>query len=352
VEKIAQITRQFLPLAALITLEQLSGGVIHQTYKIGVLENGETANYVLQCMNTATFKNPVHVMKNTILVQDFLIKKGYPLQGSIPLHTADFKTLFVDDQGAHWRFFKFIKDSVSFEKPSGLDQLYEAAKAYGTFATFLKDFDVRQLKITIPDFHNLPSRFQDFKKILKNAPVERKQNAEDEIAKTIQFYDQFQTLNFSNLPLRAVHNDCKLSNVLFDKNTQKCIAVIDLDTLMPGYIVTDFGDMVRTMCNTATEDERDLEKVSFDPESFQFLYKGFLEMTSDWISVSEKDNLLNGAIYIILEQAIRFLADYLNGDQYYMVKYPEHNFVRAKNQLKLLTSLLSEQSFIGGSSID
>lgn len=340
-EKIALIIRQFLPNAVLEKVDSLTGGVIHQTYKVSIRQSGGVLDFVLQGMNTDVFTNPVEVMNNTVLVQDFLIEKGYPLQLSIPLPTLDSKMLFEDEEGTHWRFFKFIKDTESFEKPENQDQLFEAGKAYGTFATYLKDFDANSLAITIPDFHHLPFRFQAFKKILNISSSERKQNAEIEVSKTIQFYDRFQYLNFSSLPVRAVHNDCKLSNVLFDKSTKKCKAVIDLDTVMPGYIVTDFGDMVRTMCNTAREDEPDLEKVAFDLESFQLLKRGFLETTKDWLSIAEKENLVNGAIYIILEQAIRFLADYLDNDRYYKIKYPEHNFDRARNQLKLLESMIA-----------
>jgi thiamine kinase-like enzyme len=340
VEKIKQIYRQFLPDAELISFVPLTGGVIHQTFRISVIENGEKEDYVLQRMNSDIFKNPGQVMKNTALVQDFLLKNNYPFLLSVPLLTTQSKILFVDIEGGYWRFFKFIKYSKSFEKPTHSNQLYEAGKAYGIFATFLKDFDAKNLGVTIPDFHNLSSRFLTFEKILSNASSLRKVKAVNEINETIQLYTQFNSINFSKLPIRAVHNDCKLSNILFDINSKKCIAVIDLDTVMPGYIVTDFGDMVRTMCNTANEDETDLKKVSFHVEYFQSLSRGFLDVTGQWLRNSEKINLVNGALYIILEQSIRFLSDYLNEDQYYFVKYSEHNLDRAKNQLKLLKSMI------------
>ena len=333
------IIQKFLPEAMLHSVTRLSGGLIHQTFKVLVKYDEKPAAFVLQQMNTTTFKSPVKVMKNISLTQNYLQKQAYPLAFPQILQTIDSEYLYKDEQGQYWRMFSFIADSVSYEVPPSIVHLYEAGKAYGVFLTAIKNLNPDLLEITIPNFHNLSDRFQHFKVSVENATPNRKQKAQEAINETRNYFNHFQ-FDFSHLPIRAVHNDAKLSNVLFNKNTQKCIAVIDLDTLMPGYVVTDFGDMVRVMCNTATEDEQDLGKVSFDLNSFEYLQKGFLAATTAWLTTAEKSNLVNGAIYIILEQAIRFLSDYLNHDQYYTVKYEEHNLDRAKNQLELLKSMM------------
>lgn len=333
------IIRQFLPDGIILRAEILAGGLIHQTYKVNVEINGRLEVFVLQSLNTKTFKNPPAIMKNLSLVLDFLKQqKAYRLALPIPLRTIHSKLLYQDQEGHYWRMFPFIKNSVSYELPPTKAHLYEAGKAYAQFLAALKDFDPQQLSITIPNFHHLADRFRFFKKVIETAENDRKRKANIAIEQTLAFYTKY-PLDFSHLPIRAVHNDSKLSNLLFDKNTETCLAVIDLDTLMPGYIVTDFGDMVRGMCNTATEDEPDMSKVGFSTERFDALRTGFLEQSQDWLSDEEQAELTNGAIYIILEQAIRFLTDYLNEDVYYGAKYPEHNHDRARNQLQLLTSL-------------
>ncbi len=334
-----KIINQFLPKAIVLKNEILSGGLIHQTRKVTVEEEGISKVYVLQQFNANTFKEPYKVMKNLSLVQKHLSQQDYPLELPQAIETIKSKNLIEDDDGNFWRMFPFLKNSTSYDIPPSDDYLFEAGKAYGLFLTGLKDFDVEALEITIPNFHNLAQRFQTFLEILKIASPSRKEKAAKEIEQTLAFYHKF-SIEFSNLPLRAVHNDSKLSNLLFDKDSQACVAVIDLDTLMPGYVVTDFGDMVRGMCNTSSEDEADLSKVSFDSKRYDLLEKGFLSATGDWLTKEEKDNLFNGAIYIILEQAIRFLGDYLNNDQYYSAKYPEHNFDRGRNQLCLLEDMI------------
>ena len=152
------------------------------------------------------------------------------------------------------------------------------------------------------------------------------------------------TFNFKKLPKRIVHNDTKINNVLLDEKGEKAICVIDLDTVMPGYVIFDFGDMIRTMCCTASEDEKDLRKVEINPENFKKVTAGFLNPLKRILTKEEKANLVNGGVYIIFEQAVRFLSDFLNNDFYYPVKYPEQNLFRAKNQLKLLQSVMDNKS--------
>jgi len=297
-------------------------------------------HYILQGLNTTTFPAPFKVMKNLKLIQDHLALQEYPFQVSSSLQNEEGLDLYKDAEGTYWRMSNFIAHSISFETPPSTAYLYEAGAAYGVFLSALRTMNPEQLEMTIPDFHHLDNRFHTFQTHLENATAQRKEQAKKEIEQILKYYEIFD-FDFSKLPLRVVHNDSKLSNLLFHTSTQKCIAVIDLDTVMPGYVITDFGDMVRGMCNRAKEDEADLEKVSFDKEAYEVLSKGFLATTKDWLSIAEENQLLKGAIYIILEQAIRFLSDYLNNDQYYPTKYEHHNYDRGRNQLKLLDSLLA-----------
>ncbi len=335
------IIKHFLPEAEVLSFEKISVGLIHQTFKILVEGLNTEKAYILQEMNKSTFKKPSQVLENICLVQDFLFKQNYRLVFPNIISTIHSIPFFKDAENRYWRMFSYVENSICYEMPPSDEHLYQAGKAYGLFLSAIRDLDPNLLHITIPDFHNLGQRFQQFELTLKKAFATRKLKAKTEIDEALNFYKQFQ-FDFSKLPIRVVHNDSKLSNVLFDEHTQECIAVIDLDTLMPGYVITDFGDMVRGMCNTATEDEIDLAKVSFDIKRFEYLQKGFLKATEQWLSPAEKKNLYNGAIYIIFEQAIRFLSDYLDNDQYYSIKYAEHNLDRAKNQLKLLRSMLGE----------
>lgn len=336
-----KIIQQFLPEAKLIACHKLSGGLIHQTYKATVNLGGVLMVFVLQAFNAKTFKAPLKVMKNLQRLQSYLAQQPYPLQLAPALPTTQNEFLFSDPSDNLWRLFPFLENSESFEVPHSDAMLLEAGKAYGFFLKALKDFEISQLAITIPDFHNLPGRFQKFQYTIQQAPIARREKAAHSIQQIFNYYDQLK-VDFSDLPIRVVHNDCKLSNLLFDKSTRKCIAVIDLDTVMPGYVVTDFGDMVRGMCNTSSEEEKDLAKVAFDKHRYEILKKGFLAAGRDWLTEKETDNLFNGAKYIVLEQAIRFLTDFLDGDQYYPIYYTTHNFDRASNQLKLFSSMLQQ----------
>lgn len=340
--ELSSILKKFLPTAKLLSSNMLSGGLIHQTYKIHTQKDGD---YVLQCLNTAVFANPEAVMNNTLLIQQYLIDKHYPLQLSTPLLTVGRQSLYWNSSNECWRCCKFITSSECYETPVYPKHIYQTGEAFGIFISYLKDFDSTQLATTIPDFHNIHHHYNQLVKNLQYSRIDRKMKAVLVTEQIIQFYQQFSSIDFTQLPTRVTHNDCKLSNLLFNKKTQNCIAVIDLDTVMAGYIPTDFGDMVRTLCNSATEDEQDLNLVHFNIEAYQLLHDGFIHATSHWITDKERESLFSGAIYIILEQAIRFLSDYLNNDKYYTVLYEKHNLIRAQNQLQLLKSLLENQKF-------
>ncbi|OED45187.1 hypothetical protein AB833_00095 [Chromatiales bacterium (ex Bugula neritina AB1)] len=334
------LVQKFIPNAEVRSFQPLSDGLIHQTYKVLVQSNAATQYYILQRLNTAVFKKPFAVMKNLRLVQQH-IDSDYSLLLPQALKTTDKGDLHCDSAGEFWRMFVFVENSQSFEIAPANSYIAEAGRSYGVFLGALKNFDANLLELTIPDFHHLQRRYDVFQQKIQSACPQRLSQAKREIDRTCEFYRNC-TVDLSGLPLRAVHNDCKLSNLLFDKTSGECLAVIDLDTLMPGTIATDFGDMVRGLCNTATEEERDLNQVSFNIDHYKLLEGGFLDATKSWLTCAERESLAGGAHVIILEQAIRFLSDFLDNDTYYGAAYPGHNHHRARNQLTFLASMLEQ----------
>ena len=218
-------------------------------------------------------------------------------------------------------------------------EAYEAAKTFGIFLSHLIGLNPREIKTVIPYFHHLPRRFERFQVAIQNASTERKKLAQPLLESIQQTYTNIEQIDLQTFPLRIVHNDCKISNVLLHRKTGKGVAVIDLDTLMPGSILTDFGDMVRTFCCSQDENHQDLSAIFIQEDILKATIAGFLEATHNWLQAIERENLLNGARYIILEQAIRFLTDFLEEDVYYPVTYAKQNWVRTGNQLRLLESL-------------
>ncbi len=319
-----------------LNIQAISGGLINKTYKISFSTD---EYYVLQELNTTIFKNPSAVMANIQLVANHLKNNYYPLKNLEPVKTQNGRMLIKDRIGNYWRAFPFIESTLVFDKVSTQKQAFEAAKAFGLFIKHLDSIDPQNVKITIPDFHNLELRTKQFLKAIKDDPFNRKKTAEDEIKKLLK-YRRLLDCDYKNLQLRIIHNDAKIRNVLFDEHSLNAVCVIDLDTVMPGYVISDFGDMIRTMCCTASEEEKDLSKVKIDKDLFGAVAEGFLIVTHSFLTNEEKEKLVAGGVNIIFEQAIRFLTDYLKGDEYYSVQNKGQNLNRARNQLKLFESLL------------
>lgn len=333
-----KLIRSFLPEAHFLSADKLNGGLIHQTYKVQVRLDGVVRYYVVQQFNQKVFTQPETVMQNVSLLQAYIEHVDYPYEFPYYLKTTKGAFFAKDDDGKLWRMSNWIGDSISYEQASSKEQVYQVGLAFGNFHTAFYRLDSKKIKETIPGFHDIRKRFSFFEKIKSNAQADRFDRALKYIDEVVFYYKNL-TLDLSGFPQRIVHNDCKLSNLLFDQKTGACKAVIDLDTVMPGSILMDFGDMVRTLCCTAPESEPNISKVEFDLESYKVLKKGFLESVSDWLGDRELYHLLDGSKYIILEQAIRFLTDYLQGDVYYSISYQEQNLDRSRNQLKLLSSL-------------
>ncbi len=323
-------------------------GHIHATFLLTTRSGRNSNKYILQKFNTAVFREPKKVLENIRKITAFLDKqnKGNNKTSYLSMVPAGHHNYWYrDERGDYWRCFQFIDNSVTLEKVDSPGQAKEGAKAFGNFIVALSGFEPSELHVTIPDFHNISKRMNDLAEAVHSDRFSRKFQAGEEIGKVEgmrSLASEFLSV-YPDLPARVTHNDTKINNVLFDAVTGKGLCVIDLDTVMPGTILSDFGDMVRTFTSPSGEDEKDLNRVYFRPEIFRALAEGFLEETAGMMHPAEKNNLILGGKLMIYMQAIRFLADFLEGDIYYHTDYPEHNLARARNQLKLLDSLLEHE---------
>ena len=321
-------------------------GHINDT-RLVTMDNG--VQYVLQRINKNVFKRPDLLMENYVGVTKFIRKKieemgGDPLRevlNAIP--AKDGKPFTIDEEGQYWRLLVYVTDSIGDDKVEKPEQFYDSAVSFGDFQYMLRDYPAHTLHETIVNFHNTPDRYRQLMEAIENNAVGRldEVGAEVEFAKARK--DFAATLENAHkegrLPLRVTHNDTKLNNILFDINTGKTLCVVDLDTIMPGYSVNDFGDSIRFGATTALEDETDLTKVNFDISLYELYVKGFIEGAKGGLTEGELEMLPIGAIMMTFECGMRFLADYLNGDTYFRVHRPSHNLDRCRNQFKLVSDM-------------
>lgn len=326
-------------------------GHIHDTYRVIVeVENGRRVPYLLQRFNDKVFKDPVLVMSNIERVTTHLKKKMHSF-GKIDtkqnpltvIRTQNNSPLHYDEEGLFWRLFNFIDDSASFDVIRDNNIARAAARSFGEFLAFLNDLPEPPLMETIPDFHNTPSRFARLLEVVEMDPLGRVREVQAEIdfvfqreADTKKLFNQ---LEQGKLPLRVTHNDTKVNNVLFDNVTAEALCVIDLDTVMPGLAAYDFGELVRTCCTTAAEDEMDLSRVEFDIDVFRVIAEGFLDGASLCLTQAEYESLAFGGKLMTFENGMRFLTDYIEGDVYYKTHREGHNLDRSRNQFYLVTKI-------------
>lgn len=314
----------------------LTSGHINDTY----LVKTENDYYVLQKLNHLVFPNIPDLMKNKVKIARFLSQKeSYKLSILHFYSTKQGEYFYKDEKGDYWSLMNYIADSKVLEKTENKEQAYEAGNAFGHFIAQLHDFDASELYEIIPDFHKMSFRFSQFDAALSQAKEERKQEAVEWIEMVQNNRKQMHRLEDlyeqGEIPMRVTHNDTKLSNLLFN-SSNRAIAVIDWDTLMPGIVHYDFGDSIRSICSTAREDENDLSKVQFNKEFYDYYKKGFLEELGNVLSEKEIGLLPLAAETISFIMGLRFLTDFLNNDRYYKTKYPQHNLDRAANQLTLV----------------
>lgn len=317
-----------------LTITPFGDGLINHTWKV----SGNGRNYIFQKVNTSVFKNPQAIDDNVNSIKSYLSEKFPDYLFVSPIKASASNSLYQDN-GDFYRLFPFVDGSRSLNYLENEDEAYEAARQFGRFSKLLSGFDARQLNITIPDFHNLSLRYEQFTSACSGASSERLKNAADHINFLNQHKDIVDTyVSISQnpeIPLRVIHHDTKINNVLFD-GQKKGLCVIDLDTVMPGYFISDVGDMMRTYLSEANEEETELSKIKIRKEFYRAIFNGYMEEMSSVLTDSEKQYFSYSGKFIIYMQAIRFLTDYLENDQYYGAKYEGHNLNRAINQITLL----------------
>ena len=318
-------------------------GHINETYIVKT-----SPSYILQKINKTTFKNPPEVMENIMGITEFLRKKivaegGNPDRETLNLiYTMDGMPYYKDENGDYFRMYKFIDHAKSYDIAENPMQLYNAAKAFGKFQNMLSDYPAETLHETIVNFHNTKSRYADFKKAVADDIAGRKASVQDEIKFVLDREGDagviVDAIVSGKIPLRVTHNDTKLNNVMLDVDTGDAVCVIDLDTVMPGSLLYDYGDALRFGGSSGAEDEKDLSKIWFDIEKFEYFTKGFLEVLP---SITDEElKLLPFSIKLMtLECGLRFLGDYLNGDVYFRIHYPDHNLDRCRTQFKLVSDI-------------
>lgn len=325
-------------------------GHINDTVRLTcALENGGQKRYILQRMNDGIFKNPVELMENVMNVTSFLRKKivergGDPERETLNvIRTVDGDNFLKDEDGDFWRMYIFIENATSFDIVRTPEDFYNSAVSFGNFQLLLQDYPAATLHETIPNFHNTVSRFADFKKAVEEDVCGRAKEVQDEIrfvmereADTHVICD---ALANGEIPLRVTHNDTKLNNIMIDNETGKGICVIDLDTVMPGSALYDYGDSIRFGASTGAEDEKNLELITCDMGLFEIYTKGYVEGCGGSLTEKEIRMLPMGAKLMTLECGMRFLADYLQGDVYFKIHRPEHNLDRARTQFKLVADM-------------
>lgn len=326
-------------------IQSLDEGFINDTFFIQ-LESSDEYSYILQRKNSFVFKDVPGMMNNIYLVTEHLRMKV--INGNSDLDSKSFSLVktrngdlfYRDSELNYWVIFSYIRNSRTFQKVETSQIAYQAGIAIGQFQYFLSDL-CEPLIETIPGFHNIKDRFAQWDKALKDNPLSRVSELKTEIewieSRRIEMLTFFEKIENGYIPQRIAHNDTKISNVLFDQNG-KFICMIDLDTVMRSTVLYDFGDAVRTYTNTGYEDDKNLKNISMDLELYKAFVEGYLSHAGSFLTKTEIELLAYSALYITFEQVLRFLMDYIQGDCYYKIKYPKHNYVRTHAQYELLLS--------------
>ena len=343
-----EISSRFRIYGDFVNAVPFGSGHINSTYRVTFNQAGVSVSYVFQKINTEIFKDPYAVMDNINRVLNHQKSKldsvrdvSRRILTLIP--TIDNKLLYRDNADNYWRVYCCIEDITCYDVLETPEQAYKAAKAFGEFQKTLVDLPGKRLIDTIPDFHNTPKRYTAFEKAVAEDVGNRTKDVKDEvdfIFSRKQYLEKFVCLQKSGeLPERICHNDTKLNNIMIDNETGEGICVIDLDIVMPGFVIYDFGDMIRTGTSPAEEDEPDFSKVTMQMHLFKALAKGYLSSAGEFLTKTEKNNLAFGGLLITYEQAMRFLTDHLQMDTYYKINRKWHNLDRTRTQIALIKSI-------------
>lgn len=344
-----EVITQFAIGGKLTESRPYGNGHINDTFLLTYEMAGESKRYILQRMNHVIFRNPHQLMENIVNVTEYLQGKIADEGGDAQretlnvIRTVEGMPYYKDSGDNYWRVFLFVEGTECFEKVESAKDFYDSAVAFGNFQKRLADYPAEKLHETIPDFHNTPSRFSDFRNAVEEDRMGRAALAGKEIGFALEREGDTsvltEMLREGELPLRVTHNDTKLNNILFDAKTKKAICIIDLDTVMPGLSLYDFGDSIRFGASTGAEDEKDLDKVEVDLDLFEAYTRGFLEGCGGSLTPEEIRMLPMGAKLMTYECGIRFLADYLEGDVYFKIHREGHNLDRARTQFKLVADM-------------
>lgn len=333
-----KVLKAYFNLSEIVNISPFGNGHIQLTFRVETKSN----SFILQKINTKVFTNPELLIKNHLLIQQqYKLSKDNEYLIPEIIKTLDDNNYFFDTNYGFWRLTKFIENSYSLEKTATSTQAKEAGKAYGWFLTSLVNIETSLFEEPIPDFHNLSFRLKQFDVAIDANLAERRDLVSLEIEFFIErknfFLDLENEINTGNIPLRIVHNDTKINNVLFEENKAK--AVIDLDTVGPGNVLFDYGDALRTIANDSTEDEENIENITLNWDYFCSFTDGYLRKTKDILSLTENENLHKAPLLMTYIIGIRFLSDYLNGDIYYKTSKPRHNLIRSRVQQFLLKDM-------------
>lgn len=324
------------------SVQTINSGLINKTWRV----NTSKHSYILQRINDQVFKNPDAIDENLRKLKQYLHEHFPAYLFVAPLQAQDGKTL-IETAAGYFRVFEFVEGSRTINHVKSCGEAWEAARQFGKFSRLLSGFRADQLTYTLPDFHNLSLRFGQFNEAVIHAPAEKIAEAAEAINfirandHVVKIYKEI--IDNHAIPLRVIHHDTKISNVLFDADNRG-LCVIDLDTVMPGLYISDIGDMMRTYLSPANEEETDLSKVFVRQDFFKAIYDGYFSEMGIALNEAEKKLFIYSGEFIIYMQAIRFLTDFLNNDVYYGANYPGHNLNRAKNQIRLLEDYMNSES--------
>ncbi|GGG46175.1 phosphotransferase enzyme family protein [Bizionia arctica] len=342
-ETLKHISEQFKIEHAILNIQVLASGHINDTYLVTCRDN---SHYVLQKINSQVFTNLNEIILNKVVVSNHLknifdnSELNYQVAGFIKSKSDDY---FIEAYNGCWTLMEYIPNSKTIARAENAKQVFEAGKLFGNFIISTSSLEINSVSETLPKFHSVPFRFFQFEEALKKAKASRKTKAQELISFVLELQmEMFQLSELkenNSFPIRITHNDAKLSNILFDTDDNG-LAVIDLDTVMPGIVHFDFGDSIRSICSNTVEDSDDYENTTLNLKYYEAYCKGFASETSNLLTLEEILYLPLGVKTLIYIMGLRFLTDYLNNDVYYKTGHSDHNLVRAKNQMTLLKSVI------------
>lgn len=352
--KIEEIGRQFAIRGEMIDVQEIKSGHINSTFRTSYRRpRGDINRYIFQSINRKVFKDPLAVMNNVEAVTRHIntrvlrLKKDLGGQTLSLFPARDGRFWVEDEEGAVWRCYNFIEGCVTYDVVENTRQAYQAARAFGSFQDLVSDLPPDSIVETIPDFHDTPKRFERLIEAAGRDPMGRLRSVREEL----QFIREREPLTrcllehqeSGAIPVRITHNDTKINNVMIDADLDEAVCVIDLDTVMPGLALYDFGDLARSATSPAAEDEKDLRKVQMQMPMFEALVEGYLDAASGFLNPRECALLVDSAKLLTLEVGIRFLTDFLEGDVYFKTARPGHNLDRCRTQLKLVQRMEEQE---------